>query len=78
MGMGDSKPIYTPKYKPLKCAVTGLSFASVSMRECPHEAVRRAYGGGGAVNVSIWVCKRCKYGEKSKFDGGVKCVYGKT
>lgn len=55
--------------------VLGKSFAASLMRSCPHPSVRRNYGVGGNVNVSVYVCRKCRYHEDTKWFGGVKCIY---
>lgn len=61
------------------CAVTGLDFAESLLRKCPHPAVIQKYKNkrGNAI-VSMYICKRCQFGEWSE-DGvcGMKCNYPK-
>lgn len=71
--MGDKKIPYVPSYEPIYDDVLHKMFAPVLMRKCPSEAVIRRYGTGGIANVSIYVCKKCIYGQKHKMMGAWYC-----
>lgn len=55
--------------------VLGKSFAASLMRSCPHPSVLRNYGVGGNVNVSVYVCRKCRYRKEYELHGGVSCTY---
>lgn len=76
MGMGDKKLPYTPSYSPIRCDVSGHMFAPCAVRSCPEPHVIERYGTGGVANVSIYVCRKCKYGVADKFCGAMECGYG--
>lgn len=71
MGQGDQKPKYTPSHHTSYCAVTRLPFNDISVRPCPHEEVQRKYGAG--CKVSVYVCAKCRYGERDDLCGAWKC-----
>lgn len=73
MGMGDKQIPFTPSYEPVFDDVLHRMFAPILMRECPNEAVIRRYGTGGKANVSIYVCKKCRYGIKHRDMGAWNC-----
>ena len=76
MGMGDTPQAYRPDHKPVVCAVTRLRFAGCMMRPCPHPTVQQRYGKG--CNVSVYVCKKCRHGERHPLFDGYACTYSKT
>lgn len=76
MGMGDQKEPYRPSYAPVRCDVTGKMFPPISVRECPEPHVIKRYGLGGKCNVSVLICKKCKYGKRDDLCDGWGCVYG--
>lgn len=73
MGAGDRQIPFTPSYEPVFDDVLHRMFAPILMRECPNEAVIRRYGTGGKANVSIYVCKKCRYGIKHEMMGAWYC-----
>lgn len=75
MGMGDQKTPFVPFYDPVRCDVSGKRFSPGCIRSCPEPHVIAKYGIGGAANVSIWVCRMCKYHINEKWFGGVRCGY---
>ena len=75
MGMGDRKPPYEPKYAPIMDDVLGKMFSPGCVRSCPHPGVVIKYGIGGKANVSVYVCRKCRYVVKHKWMGGVSCGY---
>lgn len=77
MGMGDTKRPYQPEEYKIRDDVLLLTFPRCAMRQCPHPSVIRKYGVGGVANVSLYVCRRCKYHETYQYHGGVGCTYGK-
>lgn len=76
MGMGDKKQTYAPSYAPVLCNVTGKMFAPVCVRECKEPHVVDRYGIGGKANVSIYVCRKCKYKVTVQNCGALGCGYG--
>jgi hypothetical protein len=78
MGMGDSKPRFEPKYKPIRDDVLGKEFYAGCMRSCPHPKVIERYGVGGKANVSVYVCRKCRHHIDEKWFGGVRCGYNNT
>lgn len=48
-----------------------------SVRSCPHPAVIGRYGRNGKAQVCWLICRKCQFGEKGKYDGGIKCTYEK-
>ena len=76
MGMGEKKQPYTPLHPSIRDDVLGLRFANVLMRECKEPAMMDQYATGGVVNVSIYVCKKCKYARRFKYHGAIGCGYG--
>ena len=75
MGMGDSKPRFEKKYKSIRDDVLGKEFYAGCMRACPHPKVIERYGVGGEANVSVYVCRKCRYHTEFKLHGGVGCGY---
>ncbi len=75
MGSGDKKPPYEPKYAPIMDDVLGKMFSPGCVRSCPHPGVVSKYGIGGKANVSVYVCRKCRYVVKHKWMGGVSCGY---
>lgn len=75
MGMGDKPKQYVAKYDPIMCDVSHNMFAPCVMRRCPHPKVIDRYGIGGEANVSIYVCRKCKYKVKVPFCGALGCGY---
>ena len=75
MGMGDSKLRFEPKYKPIRDDVLGKEFYAGCMRSCPHPKVIEKYGVGGKANVSVYVCRKCRFRKEYKTHGGVSCEY---
>lgn len=75
MGMGDVKPPFEPKYKPVYDNVLGKAFYAGCMRSCPHPKVIEKYGVGGKANVSVYVCRKCRFRKEYKTHGGVSCEY---
>lgn len=73
MGMGDSKAPYEPKRVLVRCDVSGLRFPKVAVRECKEPHILARYGTGGKVNVSVWVCRKCKYCVTYPMHGGISC-----
>lgn len=71
--MGDKKIPYVPSYEPIFDDILRKTFAPVLMRKCPNEAVIKRYGTGGIANVSIYVCKKCRYGIKHEMMGAWSC-----
>ena len=58
----------------IRCDVSGYSFSSISVRECPEPNVIRRYGSGGVAHVSVYVCRKCRYAIPCKFFGGLTCA----
>ena len=75
MGIGDVKEPYVPKYEPVHCDVTGKMFSPVSVRDCPEPHVIKRYGIGGKCKVSVWICKKCRYGRRDDLCDGWRCAY---
>lgn len=75
MGMGDKPIPFVPSDRKIRDDVIGKSFASVSMRSCPHPKVISKYGVGGVANVSVYTCRKCRFVIKEKLFGGVRCGY---
>lgn len=78
MVMGDSKPRFEPRYKPIRDDVLGKEFYAGCMRSCPHPKVIERYGVGGKANVSVYVCRKCRHHIDEKWFGGVRCGYDNT
>ena len=76
MGMGDKKERYVPYHPSVRCDVTGKMFHSMAIRECPNRHVIARYGTGGVAHVNMYSCRKCVFGVKHKFFGGVSCGYG--
>jgi len=75
MGMGDKPKAFSPDYKPIRCDVTGKMFAPNCVVSCPEPHVIAKYGVGGKCNVSVWICRKCRYVKTYKWHGGVSCGY---
>lgn len=75
MGMGDKKQAFNPSYAPILCNVSGKMFAPCTMRQCNEPHVVNRYGIGGICNVSIYVCRKCRYHKKDPLCGALKCGY---
>lgn len=73
MGQGDQKPKYTPSHGTSYDAVLRQYFNDISMRECPNEIVQKRFGVG--CKVSVYVCRKCRYGVKHKLFAGWGCGY---
>lgn len=71
MGMGDKPKVYKPSYNKIMCDVTRREFASCLMRKCPEPHVIKHYGE----NVSLYICRRCKYSQAMQYYGGIACTY---
>lgn len=63
------------KYEPIYDDVLGKYFDPCCMRSCPEPHVIKRYGTGSKANVSVYVCRKCKYHEDMRWFGGVKCKY---
>lgn len=55
--------------------VLGRTFADCSVRQCPEPNVIRRFGMGGVANVSVYVCRKCKFRKEYELHGGVGCTY---
>lgn len=56
----------------LKCSKCGREFHGCSVRQCPHEAVRRRFG----VNICMYCCQPCKH---NRFvENGQECQQKKS
>ena len=75
MGQGDKPKKFNPSYAPIECSVSGLKFASCAIRECKEPHVVRKFGNGGSCNVSIYICRHCKFHTKTPYCGAVGCSY---
>jgi len=75
MGMGDKEIPYAPKYEPVWCDVTAHNYSPVSVRECPVPSVIRKYGVGGKCKVSVYICRKCRYGRRVEMFDGWRCGY---
>lgn len=62
-----------PHYDSILCDVTLKRFNTRMVRQCPNEKVIARYGTGGQANVSVYICKKCRYGIKYKDHGGIGC-----
>ena len=74
MGMGDKPERFRPHYGTSFCVVLKQYFDNMLMRYCPHEGVQEKYGRG--CKVSVYVCRKCRYGVRHPQFAGWKCVYG--
>ena len=75
MEMGDKKKPFAPSYEPVRDDVIGKRFSPGCVRSCPEPHVIKKYGLGGAANVSVYTCRKCKYAVKHKWHGGLSCGY---
>lgn len=75
MGMGDKPKQFEPKRESIRDDVLGKEFYAGCIRSCPHPKVIERFGVGGRANVSVYVCRKCRYHEDMKWFGGVKCGY---
>lgn len=62
-------------YEPVRDDVIGKSFSPGCVRSCPEPHVIKRYGTGSQANVSVYVCRKCRYVIKHKWMGGVSCGY---
>lgn len=69
MGMGEQKPVFSPRHKRVRCVRCGNEFAEVTVRHCAHPAVQRTYGRGAV--VCIYCCRRKPCPEYGVEYGGV-------
>lgn len=76
--MGDKRKPFEPNHTRIYDDVLHQTFPQCCMRECPHPSVIKRYGVGGVANVSLYVCKKCKFSETYDFHGGVGCTYGRV
>lgn len=76
MGMGDKPKPSPPSYAPVRCDVSGKSFAPGTVRHCPEPHVVAQYGLSGTANVCWYVCNTCKYAIREGLFGGITCGYG--
>ena len=60
---------------PVRCDVSGMYFHPCAIRKCNDAAVIKRYATGGVVNVSVWVCRRCKHAIHYKLHGGLGCEF---
>ena len=72
--MGEKKPL-DQKYEPIRDDVNGKLFSPGCVRQCPEPHVIKKFGVGGVANVSVWVCRKCRYHVDMKWFGGVRCGY---
>ena len=63
------------RYEPVYDDVLGKYFDPCCMRPCPEPHVIKRYGTGGKANVSVYVCKKCRYVKTYRWHGGVSCGY---
>lgn len=75
MGMGDKKKEFKPSYGTTICDVSHLEFADSMIVQCPHPAVQERYGFNGLCNVSIYICRKCKFKKTYPMHGGISCGY---
>lgn len=75
MGMGDKPKAFSPYHNTVRDDVIGKAFADCLMRPCPEPHVKKRYGTGGVANVSVYVCRKCRYVKTYKLHGGVSCTY---
>lgn len=78
MGMGDQRKPFEPNHARIYDDVLHLTFPKICMRECPHPQVIKQFGVGGVANVSLYVCRKCRYRETYEGYGGVGCTYGRV
>ena len=74
--MGDKAKTFSPSYAPVLCNVTGKMYSPCCVKECKEPHVVERYGIGGKANVSIYVCRKCKYKVTTPFCGALGCGYG--
>lgn len=53
-------------------AAMRAKWANSLLRECPHPAVKEAYGTS---TVPIWICFQCQHVHRYKWHGAVSCDY---
>lgn len=53
------------------CAKCKRTFNTVTVRQCPHEAVNRTYG----THICYFCCKHCRYHTKVPLCGAIGCGY---
>lgn len=59
-----------------KCDVKKLWCDPRLISKCFHPGVVKRYADGKEyANVSVWVCKNCKFGKRGDFYDGVSCEY---
>ena len=75
MGMGDRPKAFSPSYATIRDDVIGKPFSVCMMRSCPEPHVIKRYGAGGVANVSVYVCRKCRYRKEYELHGGVSCTY---
>lgn len=75
MGMGDKPQTFTIPTAPVFDNVLRVAFAGCAMRPCPHPAVQKKYGMGGECNVSVYVCRGCKFAVRHRLFAGYICDY---
>ena len=71
MGMGDKKIQYEPTVYKTMCDVTKKEFYYGTVRRCQEPNVIKHYGE----NVSLYICKKCKYVQEYPMFGGISCKY---
>ena len=76
MGMGDKKQTFAPPYAPILCNVTNKMFVPCAIQQCHEPHVIAKYGVGGVCNVSVYVCRKCKYKLTVQNCGAIRCGYG--
>lgn len=75
MGMGDKPKAFSPHHNAVRDDVIGKAFSDCLMRSCPEPHVIKRYGTGGVANVSVYVCRKCRYRKEYELHGGVSCTY---
>lgn len=61
----------------IKSDVSGLSFHSYAIRQCPHPQVIKRYGHDGIANVSVYDCRKCRFKETMEYTSALGCGYEK-
>ena len=59
----------TNKYTTHVCARCGHTFRDLTIRECPHPAVKNTLGD----YICYWCCKKCKHHKTMKYCGAIGC-----